>query len=67
MQSEADKAIPADNYVSNIPVLAIMVTEDGVDPPESLNGSKEAGLLPQLDEMILDSGHWTDIRDSSRY
>jgi soluble epoxide hydrolase/lipid-phosphate phosphatase len=58
IQSEADKAIPEEQYKLQIPVLAIMCDGDGVNPPETLNTPKEAGLLPDLEEHVLHSGHW---------
>ncbi|TKA25160.1 hypothetical protein B0A54_17675 [Friedmanniomyces endolithicus] len=53
IQAEADASIPVEDYRLRIPVLAIFCTEDGVNPPETLEGPKQAGLLPDLKEERL--------------
>lgn len=58
VQSEADKSIPVEKYKLEMPVLAIMCDGDGVNPPETLDGPKQAGLLPDLRQELLHSGHW---------
>ncbi|KAK5107234.1 hypothetical protein LTR62_001614 [Meristemomyces frigidus] len=58
IQAEADASIPVEDYRLGIPVLAILCTEDGVNPPETLEGPKQAGLLPDLKEERLGCGHW---------
>jgi soluble epoxide hydrolase / lipid-phosphate phosphatase len=58
IQSEADKTIPEERYKLQVPVLAIMCTGDGVNPVETLEAPKQAGLFAELTEKVMEVGHW---------
>ncbi|KAK3673031.1 hypothetical protein LTR78_007142 [Recurvomyces mirabilis] len=58
VQSEADRDIPPEQYKLKIPVLTIMCTGDGVNPPETLDPPKEAGLFADLTLEVMEVGHW---------
>jgi len=59
VQYEAEKVgVPKDRYKINLPVLYIACSGDPIARPDTINGAKDAGLLPDLEEVLIDSGHW---------
>lgn len=59
VQHESEKAlVPKERHVVTVPVLYVGCTEDAVARPESINMPKEAGLLPDLKIVTIESGHW---------
>jgi len=59
VQHEAEKVeVPKDRHKINLPVLYIGCSGDPVARPDSINIAKGAGLLPDLEEVLIDSGHW---------
>ncbi|KAK5684611.1 hypothetical protein LTR17_027196 [Elasticomyces elasticus] len=66
IQAEADKAIPVERYKLELPVLAVMCKGDGVNLPNTLDAPKEAGLLPNLTEDVLEGGHWCTYEEPEK-
>ncbi|KAK5680589.1 hypothetical protein LTS10_007522 [Elasticomyces elasticus] len=66
IQAEADKVIPVERYKLELPVLAVMCKGDGVNPSNTLDGPKEAGLLPNLTEDLLEGGHWCTYEEPEK-
>ncbi|KAK3615032.1 hypothetical protein LTR56_026544 [Elasticomyces elasticus] len=66
IQAEADKAIPVELYKLELPVLAVMCKGDGVSLPNTLDAPKEAGLLPNLTEDVLEGGHWCTYEEPEK-
>ncbi|KAI1631419.1 epoxide hydrolase-like protein [Biscogniauxia mediterranea] len=59
VQSEAARRVPAENHVVRVPALYIICSQDAVCRPESSAAAKKAGLLPDIEEATIDSGHWS--------
>jgi soluble epoxide hydrolase/lipid-phosphate phosphatase len=56
---EADKLLPKDRSVVNVPVLYIGCAQDPVSRPEAINQPIQSGLLPQLEQAeLIDAAHW---------
>ncbi|RMY65992.1 hypothetical protein D0863_08746 [Hortaea werneckii] len=58
VQTSVDKTIPPEKYRLEMPVLFISCDGDAVNPHSTIDGPKDAGLLPDLTEEELHSGHW---------
>lgn len=58
-QDIANKSVPKENIVINVPTLFFGGTKDMVCRPELLGPSQEAGLLPHLKTVTVDAGHWS--------
>ncbi|KAI5921347.1 epoxide hydrolase-like protein [Camillea tinctor] len=58
VQSEAAKSVPEANYVVRVPTLFVICEQDAVCRREGSDRAKEAGLLPDIEEKTIDSGHW---------
>lgn len=58
IQAEADSTISQDRYKLQVPVLTIMCTGDGVNPVETLEAPKQAGMFADLTEKVMEVGHW---------
>ncbi|RMY13281.1 hypothetical protein D0867_07504 [Hortaea werneckii] len=58
VQTAVDKTIAPENYRLKMPVLFISCDGDAVNPHSTIDGPKDAGLLPDLTEKELHSGHW---------
>jgi soluble epoxide hydrolase/lipid-phosphate phosphatase len=58
-QNVADKSIPQENVVINVPTLFFGGTRDMVCRPELIGQSQAAGLLPHLKIVTVDAGHWS--------
>jgi pimeloyl-ACP methyl ester carboxylesterase len=59
IQTKPELAVPKDNIAVNVPTLFVAGTQDVVCRPELIQPSVEAGLLPRLTIVNIDSGHWT--------
>jgi pimeloyl-ACP methyl ester carboxylesterase len=55
---EAEKDLPADRYVVNVPYLFLGAAKDVVCLTARIEEPKQAGLLPQLTVEEVDAGHW---------
>jgi soluble epoxide hydrolase/lipid-phosphate phosphatase len=55
---DAEKDIPPERLVINVPVLHIGATQDAVCRMEMIYGPKQAGQLPDLVIEEVVSGHW---------
>lgn len=58
VQSEEDRKIPVERYKLDMPVLFIACEGDAVNPKETIEPPRQAGLLPDLKVVKLQSGHW---------
>ncbi|RMY75337.1 hypothetical protein D0863_02659 [Hortaea werneckii] len=58
VQTAVDKTIAPEKYRLKMPVLFISCDGDAVNPHSTIDGPKNAGLLPDLTEKELQSGHW---------
>lgn len=50
--------VPRDRHRVDLPVLYVGCSDDLVARPDSINAAKGAGLLPDLEEVLIESGHW---------
>ncbi|RMZ34704.1 hypothetical protein D0859_01118 [Hortaea werneckii] len=58
VQTAVDKTIPPEKYRLEMPVLFISCDGDAVNPHSTIDGPRDAGLLPDLTQKELHSGHW---------
>ena len=58
-QDAAIKAIPKENIPVKVPFLFFGGKRDMVCRPELLQSSIDAGLLPNLTHVVVDTGHWS--------
>jgi len=58
---ESDKLIPKERLVIKDPVLFIGCTGDFVCRHDMIEIPKKAGLLPDLEEQSIESGHWVPM------
>lgn len=58
---EADKSIPKERFVIKVPVMFISCTEDVICRHDLIEIPKKAGLLPDLEEHSIESGHWVPM------
>ncbi|KAI7192581.1 hypothetical protein KC316_g6459 [Hortaea werneckii] len=58
VQTAVDKTIAPEKYSLEMPVLFISCDGDAVNPHSTIDGPKDEGLLPDLTEKELHSGHW---------
>lgn len=58
-QDVANKAIPKENIMINVPILFFGGTRDMVCRAELIGQPQAAGLLPHLKTVTVDSGHWS--------
>ncbi|KAI7371056.1 hypothetical protein KC367_g878 [Hortaea werneckii] len=58
VQTAVDETILPEKYRLQMPVLFISCDGDAVNPHSTIDGPKNAGLLPDLTEKELHSGHW---------
>jgi soluble epoxide hydrolase / lipid-phosphate phosphatase len=59
VQDEVSKAIPKENIKVKVPFLFFGGKRDMVCRPELLQSSIDAGLLPDVTSLIVDTGHWS--------
>ena len=57
-QDIANKSVPAENVIVNVPTLFWGGSRDMVCRPELLGPSVEKGLLPRLKTVVVEEGHW---------
>lgn len=58
-QDEANKSIAPENIKINVPALFFGGKRDFVCRPELMGPAIEAGLVPDLKTVLVDSGHWS--------
>ncbi|KAK5045555.1 hypothetical protein LTR84_009173 [Exophiala bonariae] len=58
---ESDKLIPKERLVISVPVLFIGCTGDFVCRHDLIEIPKKVGLLPDLEEQSIESGHWVPM------
>ncbi|KAI1394614.1 alpha/beta-hydrolase [Hypoxylon fuscum] len=61
VQYDASKDIKKQDLVVRVPMLYIACTRDPVCRPEFMIPAKEGGFLPDLEEAVVDSGHWCPL------
>ncbi|PSN61807.1 epoxide hydrolase [Corynespora cassiicola Philippines] len=61
IQDEDDAKIPDGNYKIEVPVLFIGATGDAVCRIDIIEAGKKQGLLPDLEEKVIESGHWSPM------
>ncbi|KAI0600468.1 epoxide hydrolase-like protein [Biscogniauxia sp. FL1348] len=59
VQAEAARRVPVENHVVRVPTLYVNCSQDAVCRPEGTARCKKAGLLPDIEEATIDSGHWS--------
>ena len=59
VQDAVNKAIPKENVVVTVPFLFFGGKRDMVCRPELLRPSIDAGLLPNVTNVVVDTGHWS--------
>lgn len=55
----AEKELPADNFVVKVPTLFVAGKRDVVCLAAQIEQPKQMGLLPNLTEEEVDAGHWS--------
>jgi soluble epoxide hydrolase / lipid-phosphate phosphatase len=58
---ESEKDITAEEAEIKVPVLFIGTIGDVVNPPDAAEMPKQMGLLPDLKEVWMESGHWVTV------
>jgi soluble epoxide hydrolase / lipid-phosphate phosphatase len=58
---ESEKSITPEEAVIKVPVLFIGTIGDVVNPPDAAEMPKQMGLLPDLKEVWMESGHWVTV------
>jgi soluble epoxide hydrolase/lipid-phosphate phosphatase len=61
IQSMSDAAIPKESLVIEVPTLFLICSGDAVCVPEMMNPAKDAGLVPYLKEVSIESAHWSPM------
>ncbi|KAH0831653.1 hypothetical protein AYO21_01852 [Fonsecaea monophora] len=61
VQHKADAKIPKENIHVKCPFLFWGGKRDMVCRPELLQGSLDAGLIPDSTQVVVDSGHWAHL------
>lgn len=61
VQDQADKNIAPENIKINVPFLFFCGQRDYVCRPELLQMSLDAGLIPDCQRVVVDSGHWAHL------
>lgn len=59
---ESDEQIPKERLVITVPVLFIGCTGDTVCRMDYIEGPKKAGLLPDLEEVVIEAEHWVPMQ-----
>lgn len=60
-QYQTIKALEKDRFVVRVPVLYISCRQDPVCRPELIVPAKQGGFLPDLQEVSIDSRHWSPL------
>lgn len=58
---KSDLTIPRDKLTLDVPILFIVCTGDSVCVPEIMTPAKQAGLVPDLKEVVIESAHWSPM------
>ncbi|KAI1452434.1 alpha/beta-hydrolase [Annulohypoxylon moriforme] len=58
VQSNTIKDLDEDRFIVRIPTCYIACAQDPICRPELSVPAKQGGFLPNLEETIVDSGHW---------
>lgn len=58
VQYEAEKDVPKERFVVDVPYLFVGAKRDVLSPMEALEGPKAQGLLPKVTAVELDVPHW---------
>lgn len=61
VQAEDDAKIPPERYSLDVPVLFIGATGDAVCRIDAMEDAKSRGLVPDLEEKVIESGHWSPM------
>ncbi|EFX06688.1 epoxide hydrolase [Grosmannia clavigera kw1407] len=61
LQRPSDIALAAGNLAIDVPLLFVMCTQDAVCRPEVMSPAKAAGLVPLLQEVTIESAHWSPM------
>ncbi|KAK9777144.1 putative AB hydrolase-1 domain-containing protein [Seiridium cardinale] len=61
VQSVSDSTIAEDSLAIEVPTLFVICTKDAVCLPEMMKPAKERGLVPNLEEVVVESGHWSPM------
>lgn len=65
-QYEVLKALDKDRYIVRVPVCQITCTQDPVCIAELSIPAKTGGFLPDVEEHIIDSGHWVPYENPDK-
>ncbi|KAH7341205.1 epoxide hydrolase [Pyrenochaeta sp. MPI-SDFR-AT-0127] len=61
IQTEDDAKIPPERYRISVPLLFIGATGDAVCRIDAMDDAKGKGLVPDLEEKVIESGHWSPM------
>jgi soluble epoxide hydrolase/lipid-phosphate phosphatase len=61
IQHRSDATIRKENLAIKVPILFICCTEDAVCKPELMDAAKQQGLVPHLEEITIESAHWSPM------
>lgn len=65
VQSKSDSSIPEDSLTIEVPLLFVLCSKDDVCVPEMMDPAKERGLVPRLEEVVVECGHWSPMERPS--
>jgi pimeloyl-ACP methyl ester carboxylesterase len=61
IQSMSDSTISKESLVIEVPTLLFICTQDAVCVPDMMAPAKNLGLVPDLEEVVIDCGHWSPM------
>jgi soluble epoxide hydrolase / lipid-phosphate phosphatase len=61
VQFNTTKELSKDDFIVRVPLLYIGCTEDAVCRPEFIEPAKRGGFVPDLEEAMIDCGHWCPL------
>ncbi|KAI1412960.1 alpha/beta-hydrolase [Hypoxylon sp. FL1857] len=61
VQYESDKTLGPDSLVVQVPLFFIACTGDPIGEIDLMGPAKEKGLVPDLEEVSIDSRHWSPL------
>lgn len=61
LQRKAARTLGDDRFIVQVPVLFVVCNQDPVCLPEWCAPAKQGGYLPDLEEVTIDSRHWSPL------
>lgn len=61
VQSQSDSRLLMESLVIDVPLLFVICSRDAVCLPQLMDAAKQQGLVPKLEEVVLDAAHWSPM------